>query len=76
MGVPAAARQEHARLCDEIAEHDHRYYVLDRPTISDAEYDERYRRLVALEEQHPELVTPESPTQRVPGEPLEALAPY
>lgn len=50
-----------------IAYHAHRYYVLDDPIISDAEYDAIWRELVALETAHPELVTPDSPTQRVPG---------
>jgi len=61
---------ERAReLRAEIAEHDHRYYNLAAPTISDAEYDRLFRELVELEEAHPELVVPESPTQRV-GAPL------
>jgi DNA ligase (NAD+) len=53
-----------------IAAHDHRYYVLDAPTVSDAEYDALYRELQQLEAQHPELITPDSPTQRVGGRPL------
>ncbi|MFP3900112.1 MAG: NAD-dependent DNA ligase LigA [Acidimicrobiia bacterium] len=57
-------------LRSEIAEHDHRYHVLDQPTISDAEYDELVRELRALEEEFPELITPESPTQRVGGAPV------
>ncbi|MFB3065992.1 MAG: NAD-dependent DNA ligase LigA, partial [Planctomycetota bacterium] len=73
MGVPKKIRAEHARLCEEASEHDHRYHVLDQPTIADAEYDELFRRLVALEEQYPELGTPESPTRRVGGEPLDEL---
>ncbi len=50
-----------------IREHDRRYYVLDRPTISDAAYDRLFASLVRLERQHPDLVTPDSPTQRVAG---------
>lgn len=50
-----------------IQYHAYRYYVLDDPVISDAEYDALWRELVALEQQHPELVTADSPTQRVPG---------
>jgi len=69
-------KAEHARLVKEIAEHDHRYHVLDRPTISDAEYDALFRRLRDLEEEHPELVTPDSPTQRVGGAPLPELPTY
>ena len=58
-----------------IAAHDHAYYVLDAPTVSDAEYDALFRELVALEAEHPELVTPDSPTQRVGGTPLAEFAP-
>ena len=53
-----------------IREHDYRYYVLDNPVISDAEYDKLYRALERIEERFPDLVTPDSPTQRVGGEPL------
>ena len=61
------AREEHARLAQEVDEHQYRYYVLDAPTASDAEYDAAMRRLEELEEQFPELRTPSSPTQRVGG---------
>ena len=61
----AAAR--HAALADEIREHQHRYYELEAPTVSDAEFDRLLRELEGLEEQFPELRTPESPTQRVGG---------
>ncbi len=54
-----------AELREKIAEANYRYYVLDDPTISDAEYDELMRELRSLEEQHPDLITPDSPTQRV-----------
>jgi DNA ligase (NAD+) len=60
-------------LRSQIAYHDYRYYVLDSPEISDAEYDELMRELRRLEEQHPELITPDSPTQRVSGQPAEAF---
>src|SRR4249919_3159852 len=63
----ATARQRHAQLSVELIEHDHRYYVLDSPLVSDAEYDMLMRELRALEERHPELRTPDSPTQRVAG---------
>ena len=62
-----------AELRRQLAEHDHAYYVLDAPTISDAEYDALYRQLVDLEAAHPELVTPDSPTQRVGGAPVTAF---
>lgn len=57
----------------EIERHNHAYYVLDAPTIPDAEYDRLFRELQALEAEHPELVTPDSPTQRVGGKPLDTL---
>jgi len=59
------ARHRHADLADEIAAHNHRYYVLDSPVISDAEYDALMRELRQLEEDYPDLRTPDSPTQRV-----------
>jgi DNA ligase (NAD+) len=65
--VRPEAREEHARLAQEIDENAYRYYVLDSPTVSDAEYDRLMRRIEELEEQHPELRTPSSPTQRVGG---------
>jgi DNA ligase (NAD+) len=55
----------------QIAYHDHRYYVLDDPEIPDPEYDDLLRELRQIEEEHPELLTPDSPTQRVGGRPLE-----
>jgi DNA ligase (NAD+) len=64
---PADARRRHAGLSLEITEADHRYYVLDSPTISDIDYDTKMRELRALEEQYPELRTPDSPTQTVHG---------
>ncbi|MDO9385596.1 MAG: NAD-dependent DNA ligase LigA [Thiobacillus sp.] len=57
----------------EIERHNHAYYVLDAPTIPDAEYDRLFRELQAIEAEHPELVTPDSPTQRVGGKPLDTL---
>jgi DNA ligase (NAD+) len=56
-----------------LQEHGHRYYVLDDPQIPDAEYDRLFQQLQALETQHPEWVTPDSPTQRVGGRPLDAF---
>jgi DNA ligase (NAD+) len=61
------AREEHARLSQEIDEDQYRYYVLDQPTASDADYDARMRRLQELEDEFPDLRTPSSPTQRVGG---------
>ena len=59
------------RLRDEINRHNHAYYIQDSPEVSDAEYDRLFDELMVLEEAHPELVTPESPTQRVGAAPLE-----
>jgi DNA ligase (NAD+) len=61
------AHKKNQRLRERIEHHNHRYYVLDAPEISDAEYDGLYRELVALEEAYPELCDPNSPTQRVGG---------
>jgi DNA ligase (NAD+) len=66
-GIPTKALERHAELVQEIEEHNYRYHVLDRPTVSDGQYDALMRELRALEEQHPELVTPDSPTQKVGG---------
>ncbi len=67
------ARTRAASLRAEIAEHERRYFVEDRPKISDAEFDGLMRELQAIELQHPELVTPDSPTQRVGGAPREGV---
>jgi len=64
------AKAEIASLRDELNRHNYNYYVLDNPTITDFEYDDMLRRLIELETQHPELVTPDSPSQRIGGEPL------
>lgn len=63
----------HAELVRELQAHAYRYYVLDDPVVSDAAYDAMYRELVELEAKHPELVTPESPTQRVGDKPREGF---
>lgn len=57
-------------LREQIRQHDHRYYVLAEPTVSDREYDRLFAELQQLETEHPELITPDSPTQRVGGQPL------
>jgi DNA ligase (NAD+) len=69
----AAAAVRAAELRAQIAQHDYRYYVLDDPLVSDAEYDRLMQELRALEAAHPELVTPDSPTQRVAGSPSAAF---
>ncbi len=63
--------QRIAQLRQEIAEHDRRYYQEAAPTISDLEYDKLMAELRRLEAEHPELVTPDSPTQRVGGQPVD-----
>ncbi len=71
----AHAKVRHAELADEIRRHDHAYYVEGRPTIPDVEYDRLYRELVDLEKAYPDLLTPDSPTQRVGGQPVSSFPP-
>ena len=74
--MPAATKGSEKRieaLRDKIRHHEYRYYVLDDPEISDAEFDQLMIELKKLEEEHPELVTPYSPTQRVGGKPREGF---
>ena len=66
-----ALRAEIRELSAQVEEHGHRYYVLDRPTITDSQYDELFRRLSRLEQEHPELALPNSPTAKVGGPPVE-----
>ena len=68
-----SARREVEALREKIRHHEYLYYVLDKPEITDAEYDALVRRLTELEAKHPELVTPDSPTQRVGGKPREGF---
>lgn len=72
--VSADVRQEVQALREQIHEHNYRYYVLDDPTVPDAEYDRLMNRLRELEASHPELVTPDSPTQRVGSRPQATFA--
>ncbi len=74
MTSKAAASRRIDELRELIHRHDYLYYVLNRPEISDAEYDRLVRELKELEAEYPELVTPDSPTQRVAGQPVEAFA--
>ena len=67
------AKAEIKKLVEELNEHNHRYYVMDEPTINDFEYDALMRRLIELEEKNPELIMPDSPTQRVGGAALNAF---
>lgn len=68
--------QEIAELRRELLDHDYRYYVLNQPVVSDAEYDAQMRRLKELEAARPDLVTPDSPTQRVSGQVVEGFERY
>ena len=74
MAVPREVVARAARLRQEIERHNYQYYALDQPLISDAEYDKLFRELQQLEVEHPALVTPDSPTQRVGTAPAEAFA--
>ncbi|WP_415951613.1 NAD-dependent DNA ligase LigA [Streptomyces sp. KLOTTS4A1] len=65
--VPAEARERHAQIAEQVEEHRFRYYVRDQPVISDGDFDKLLRSLEALEEEYPELRTPDSPTQKVAG---------
>ena len=67
-------RRRAEELREAIRRHDHAYHVLDAPEISDAEYDRLFRELRRLEEEHPELIEPDSPTQRVGGRVLESFS--
>jgi DNA ligase (NAD+) len=71
----AEAQKRHAQIATEIRAHDHAYYIEAKPTVSDREYDRLYHELLDLEKAFPELVTPDSPSQRVSGEPLKAFRP-
>ncbi len=71
--IPDSAFQQVADLREQLNHHNYRYYVLDSPEIGDAQYDEMMRELRAIEAEHPELVTPDSPTQRVGAAPAEGF---
>ena len=66
-GVPVDVAQRHAVLAAELDDHAYRYYVLDAPIVSDAQYDTAMRELIAIEDSYPQLRTPDSPTQKVAG---------
>ena len=67
---PTQSKTRHAELVEQIGVHDHAYYVLAKPIMSDREYARLYRELLDLEKQFPDLITPDSPSQRVGGKPL------
>jgi DNA ligase (NAD+) len=74
MPIPPSIQERADALRELLHHHAHRYYVLDEPEIPDAEYDKLFRELQELEARHPELLTPDSPTQRVGGKLLEGFA--
>jgi DNA ligase (NAD+) len=69
------AKARHAQLAEELRRHDHAYYVLAQPTLSDRDYDRLYHELLDLEKEFPALATPDSPSQRVGGTPLKEFKP-
>ncbi len=71
--APASIKKEIEKLREKLKQNEYRYYVLDDPKISDADYDKLMQKLQALEAAYPELVTPESPTVRVGGTPREGF---
>ncbi|MBI3208634.1 MAG: NAD-dependent DNA ligase LigA [Candidatus Solibacter usitatus] len=71
--MPESVAAQAEKLREELRRHEHLYYVLDHPEISDSQYDALMRQLQAIEESHPELVTADSPTQRVGGKPREGF---
>ena len=71
--IPDGVFQQVAYLRERLNHHNYRYYVLDSPEISDAQYDELMRELRAIETEHPELITPDSPTQRVGAQPADGF---
>src|SRR5215475_9361571 len=73
MAAPKTIAREIEELREQILYNDEQYYTLANPVISDYEYDQLYKKLQALEAEHPELVTPDSPTQRVSGRPIESF---
>lgn len=75
MKAPTVIIDELARLRREIEQHNYNYYILDKPTVSDAEYDRLFDRLLEIEREYPGLVTPDSPSQRVGAPPSEKFEP-
>src|ERR1700687_3627739 len=73
--VPARIAQRAAKLRTDLDAHNYRYYVEDAPAVSDAEYDSLFRELQAIERDYPALATPDSPTQRVGGQPATEFDP-
>jgi DNA ligase (NAD+) len=74
LSVPEKIRRRAEQLAQDLHEHNYRYYALESPSIPDEEYDRLFRELQALEAKHPELITPDSPTQRVGAAPIQSFA--
>jgi DNA ligase (NAD+) len=72
--MPLTVSKQIDQLRETLRRHEYLYYVADAPEISDAEYDKLMRELQALEQSHPELITPDSPSQRVGGAPREGFS--
>lgn len=72
--MPTSVKNQIEKLAEQLRYHSYQYYVLDDPDVPDAEYDRLYKQLVALEEKHPELITSDSPTQRVGSKPLSTFS--
>src|SRR5579862_6324883 len=68
-----SVKQRITELRDELNHHNHLYHVLAKPEISDQEYDKLMRELIDVETAHPDLITPDSPTQRIGGEPIDGF---
>ena len=72
--IPQQVAQSYQRLKDDLNQHNHAYYVLDDPSVTDSEYDRLMRELQAIEKDFPQLLTPDSPSQRVGGVALESFS--
>ncbi len=68
--------QELSQLKQQLAKYDYAYYVLDEPLVSDAQYDQLYQRLLAIEQAHPEWISDDSPSQRIGGQPVDSFRPW
>jgi len=74
MGTSAPIQQKIEKLRAALRDHDYQYYILSQPSISDFDYDQLMGQLIAMEKEHPELITPDSPSQRVGGQPTKEFA--
>src|ERR1700689_5167585 len=72
--MAVSANNRLRQLREEIQRHDHSYYVLNKPTISDHDYDALMKELIDLEAKHPDLAAPDSPTHRVAGSPIDGFS--